>query len=142
MPTNTYLSRALAYFSKSLFAMSESYSKHQARKRNHMFAENTHFNLDKLVAIAFVNIFEFLEVGLDCLKLYTERTQFTVDAGTLARKPCQRIIQTTCSAFLHLHASRSLSASPRYTSRRRFVSLSRPRPGHTSQFPPEWLRYP
>ena len=81
------MSRALAYFSRSLFAISESY--YDLRKTVSIFGlsskkEVTYFDFDQLVTIPFGDIFEFFEVNLESLELDPKRTQFAVDVGALA----------------------------------------------------------
>lgn len=70
----TYLSRALAYFSRSLFAISEICEGRSASRTGQLRRAN-YLDLNELLRVRFVNVFELFEVVLQCGPLVPETAQ-------------------------------------------------------------------
>lgn len=75
------LSKALAYFSKSLFAISDIYSIHQCC--NSITATRACLDTDQLFRVFFVDVFELLEIGFQSFELRLMRADFTRNVGML-----------------------------------------------------------
>lgn len=79
---HTYLSRALAYFSKSLFAMSASWDEvDQCSMRERR--PYAYLDLYQLVAVPPINILELVQVILHGLQMKSQGAQFAINVSTL-----------------------------------------------------------
>ena len=83
MKSVPYLSSALAYFSRSLFAMSDIYGCGALVQNRMEYVQHTNLDLDQLVLVPLINVLELCQIILLRFHLVLERAQLSSDMSVL-----------------------------------------------------------